>query len=354
MQIRYAEVTLVELPLAHPVRLARLEPIAGVAALFVRLETVHGHNAWGAAIAHPDLTGETAAHALHACQECAYAAPGLHPTNLEFSLAEIEKLAKNSPAARCAFDLAFHDLLGLAAGMPLYRLLGGYRNEMPTAITIPLTDVENSVKIARQLAGEGFRKLKVKGGMDPELDVRRVRAIARALPNHMLWLDADGGYSVSQALEVARTLQGKIEMLEQPTPPKDLDALGQVSRNSPTPVFADQSAQAPETALELAARRLVHGMSVKLATSGGLRPARQIDAIARAARLGTMVSCLIEPALLIAAGLHYALSSPIVQYADLDGHLHLATDPTLAGFRLQDGCLLVSEVPGLGCTVDLA
>jgi L-alanine-DL-glutamate epimerase-like enolase superfamily enzyme len=90
-----------------------------------------------------------------------------------------------------------------------------------------------------------------------------------------------------------------------------------------------------------------------MATCGGLRCAGQIDAIARAAKMATMVSCVIEPALLIAAGLSFALSSPNVQYGDLDGHLELASDPSEAGFSLEDGWLTASEVPGLGCTVNL-
>jgi L-alanine-DL-glutamate epimerase-like enolase superfamily enzyme len=66
-----------------------------------------------------------------------------------------------------------------------------------------------------------------------------------------------------------------------------------------------------------------------------------------------MVSCLIEPALLIAAGLSLALASPNVQYGDLDGHLVLINDPTQAGFILKDGWLIASEVPGLGYSVNL-
>jgi hypothetical protein len=62
---------------------------------------------------------------------------------------------------------------------------------------------------------------------------------------------------------------------------------------------------------------------------------------------------LIEPALLIAAGLSFALSSPNVKYADLDGYLELVFDPSDAGFQLKDGWLTASEVPGLGCTVNL-
>jgi L-alanine-DL-glutamate epimerase-like enolase superfamily enzyme len=142
-------------------------------------------------------------------------------------------------------------------------------------------------------------------------------------------------------------------MLEQPTPAGDLESLRQVTKNSPVPVLADQSLAGPGSALELASQRVVNGLSVKLATCGGLHCARQVDAIARAAHIATMVGCTLEPALLIAAGLSLALSSPNVRYGDLDGHLDLLGDPTLAGFRLEEGWLVASDVPGLGCTVSI-
>jgi L-alanine-DL-glutamate epimerase-like enolase superfamily enzyme len=104
------------------------------------------------------------------------------------------------------------------------------------------------VETARRRARSGFRILKVKGGLHPEQDVRCVQAIHRALPDHTLRLDADGGYNERQALEVARALKDVIEMIEQPTPAADLVALRQVSKLSPVPVLADQSAQGPESA----------------------------------------------------------------------------------------------------------
>jgi L-alanine-DL-glutamate epimerase-like enolase superfamily enzyme len=333
--------------------MAGIPAIHEVTAIFVRLETRQGRSAWGCAVAHPDLTGERPEAAIQACQDCANLAPDLHPVNIEYSLGELAGCAHASPAAQCAFDLAFHDLLSLAADMPMYRLLGGYRNRILTSVTVPVTPVEESVAIAEERAARGFRVLKVKGGVDPEVDVRRVRAIHRALPNHTLRLDADGGYSVQEALDVARALEGRLEMLEQPTPAGDLDGLRQVTELSPVPVLADQSVTGPASALEIAAGRRAHGLSIKLATCGGLRCARQIDAIARAAHLSTMVSCFIEPAMLVAAGLSLALSSPNVHYGDLDGHLDLANDPSQAGFRLEDGWLIAADVPGLGYTVEL-
>lgn len=354
MQITGAEVIPVELPLRNPILTSVQATISSIHAIFVRLETRDGFIAWGCSLPGEQQPRGLSAKLLDACRECADIVLDLHPLDIEYSLAELAAQVGPIPEALCAFDLAFHDLLGLAAGMPLYRIFGGYRDRVLTSATIPIADMQASVDLAEGRAAQGFRNLKVKGGCDPEEDVQRVRAIHRALPELVLRLDADGGYSIEEALEVARALEGKIEMLEQPTPFDDFPALQHVTRISKVPILADQSVRGPESALQLAAGKYADGLSVKVAACGGLRCARQVDAIARAARLATMVNCMIEPALMISAGLSLALSSPNVQYSDLDGYLDLVGDPTRSGFYLQDGYLISSDVPGLGCTVELS
>jgi L-alanine-DL-glutamate epimerase-like enolase superfamily enzyme len=353
MQITRAEVIPVDLKLQHPVRMAGLPVINQIVAIFVRLETSRGQSAWGCTVAQADLTGEKPEDVLRGCRECASLAPDLNPINLEYSLTELATRTKASAGVLCAFDLAFHDLLSLTAGLPLYRILGGYRNRIQTSATIPVASVEESVDMAHRRASQGFRMLKIKGGLSPEEDVRRVHAIASALPHHILRLDADGGYTVQQAIDVANAVGHQIEMLEQPTPADGIANLQAVKKHSPVPVLADQSQRGPASALELAATHSVDGLSIKLVTCGGLRCARQVDAVARAAHLATMVSCFIEPALLIAADLSLALSSPNVRYGDLDGHLDLINDPSQAGFRLEAGWLIAPEVVGIGYTVKL-
>jgi len=353
MQITHAEITPVEMKLKKSIQIAGSASVESVTAVFVRLITRQGQSGWGCTIAHPSLTGELPSKVVDICRDCAAKTPDLHAMNIEYSLAELTPHTRGLASVLCAFDLAFHDLLCQAASMPLYRLLGGYRNRIQTSITIPVASLEESIETAREYASKGFRIFNIKGGLDPDLDVQRVQAIHTALPDHTLRLDADGGYTVRQALDVANALRNQIEMLEQPTPASDLESLGQVSRLSPVPILADQSADSLASALKIAAGHHAHGLSLKLASCGGLRCARQIDAIARAAQIATMVSCLIEPAMLIAAGLSLALSSPNVRYGDLDGHLHLFDDPSQPGFRLEDGWLIASDVPGLGYSVNL-
>ncbi len=356
MQIAHVEIIPHNLHLRVPYRTLYQQEseLEQITVIFVRLETQHGENAWGCAAFDPELTGETFETVLHACQACAARARDLNPLNLEYALAELERLCEGAPSALCAFDVAFHDLLGLVAGLPLHRLLGGYRDRIQTSVTINLCDVNETVERARNRARQGFRILKIKGGRDPEEDVARVRAVHRALPNFILRLDADQGYTVAQALEVAHALAGQLEMLEEPVPTHLGTArLAEITRHSPVPILADQSVCGASAALEIAAHRAANGISVKLSTCGGFRCARQVEAIARAAHLITMVSCLNEPAVLTAAGLAFALSSAGVRYGDLDGHFDLADDPSRPRFILEDGWFIAAETPGLGCTVDL-
>ncbi|HSR34555.1 MAG TPA: enolase C-terminal domain-like protein [Anaerolineae bacterium] len=354
MQIVHVEVVPIELGLRLPFRTAAYPTeIERIDCVFIRIETREGQVAWGCAAFDPHLTGETLERVIDVCRACADRALDLNPLNTEFALAELAPLTEGTPSARCAFDIAFFDLLGLAAGLPLHRLLGGYRYRIQTSITLSLAPVKETVEMARARARQGFRILKLKGGLDCEEDVWRVQAVHDALPNLVLRLDADQGYTVQEALDVARSLEGVLEMLEQPTPADDLRALREVTQHSPIPVLADESLTDPASALEIAGQHAAHALNVKLTTCGGLQCARQVDSIARAARMATMVGCINEPALLIAASLGLALSSPNVRYSDLDGHFDLVGDPTVPGFAFQDGWLVAHDVPGLGCTVEL-
>ena len=352
MQITDVQLVPVELKLRVPYRSVQFAETDRIRVIFVQIETREGQRAWGCAAFDPVLTGETETAVMRACRACADRALDLNPLNIEFALAQLDPLTADSPAARCAFDVAFHDLLGLAAGLPLYRLFGGYRHRIQTSMTVPLADERETVAMAADYARRGFRILKIKGGLDPAGDAGRIRAVRSALPKLIVRLDVEHRYTLQQALDVARALEGAIEMLERPIPPTDRRQLQELTQLSPVPILVDTGAD-PATALDIAAHRAADGFSIRLATCGGLRCARQLDAIARSARLTTMIGCIREPALLIAAGLNLALSSPNVSYGDLDGHFDLDNDPSRPGFFFEEGWLVATDVPGLGCTVEL-
>jgi len=354
MQIKRVSVTPVQLDLRVPFATASYpEPINQIEVVFLHAELVRDYgDAWGCTVLDPlqDLSLE---RVQRICQDCADRLKDLNPLNTQYALTELSKLTEGLRSVKCAFDVLLYDLLGIASDLPLFRLLGGYRDRIQTSITLGLEDVPATVEMAKKYARDGFRIIKLKGGLDPELDVRRVRSLNRAFPELTIRLDADQGYDVQSALDVTRALEGKLEFLEQPTPAENLVSLRQVTENSPIPILADETLRGPASALDIVNEHAAHGVSTKLVSCGGLDAARQIDTIARVGGLSTMVGCLNEPALLIAAGLAFALSSSNVRYGDLDGYFDLDNDPTIPGFSFHNGWLVASESPGLGCRLNV-
>ncbi len=350
MKITRVEAWRADLPLREPYRIA-YETIDRCETAFVRLVTDGRVTGVGCGTADPAMTGETTADTLSALEEIAGPRlegedplrPGLHLQRLREPLA-------GRPAARAAVDLALHDLLGRAAGLPLWRLLGGYRESMPTSITIGIVPADETVARAEALAARGFRCLKIKGGDDPDVDAERVLRVREAVgPGLELRFDANQGYTVEEAVRfVGRVRDARLELLEQPTPAGEPALLGRVTEAVALPVMADESLRSLLDAYRLAHGELADMLNVKLQKVGGLAEALRINAVARAAGLEAMVGCLDEPALGIAAGLAFALSAPNVQYADLDGHLELAEDPTAGAVLLEDGLLRPTDRPGLG------
>ena len=322
--------------------------------VFLRLLTDTGPAGVGCAAPDFGVTGETAQTVLAAIddvvRECL---KGHDPRRVLRVLDELEGPLAGQPAALAAVDMALHDLLARVAGLPLWVLLGGYRESIVTSVTIGIMPADDTVKRALDFAGQGFVALKIKGGRDVDDDIERVRRVREAVGDGVeLRFDANQGYDSDGALRFIEETRGaRLELVEQPTPISHPDALGHVSSGSHLPVMADESLQTLRDAFRIAANDQADMVNVKLMKVGGLAAAQRINAVARAARLEVMVGCMDECALAIAGGLAFALAHRNVLYADLDGHFDLLDDPTAGAVVLEAGRLYPLARPGLG--VDL-
>lgn len=331
------------------------ETIDTIENVFVRLDTDSGFSGWGCAAPDPAVTGEISSDVIDALEACRPALVGTNPLRIMVVLEALRQPLAKTPSARAAVDMALHDLLGKRADMPLYLLLGGYRDRIMTSVTIGILPVEEAVGRAVEWVGRGFQALKLKGGKDVEADIEAVRSVRAAVGSEIqLRFDANQAYSIADCLRfVAATRDAEVEVLEQPTPSGDLDLLGRVTDAVELPVMADESLMTLRDAFLLARQELVDMVNVKLMKVGGIARALEIEAVARAAKLKVMVGCGDESALAISAGVHFALARPNVAYADLDGHLDLVDDPAAGAVLLDEGTLRPSEGPGLGFEPDL-
>ncbi len=354
MQIKSVESWSVTMRLAQPYEIA-YETIDSAVNVFLRLVTDAGLSGYGCAAPDLQVTGETGESALSGLRTIAEPIlKGADPLRLARVLEEVKAPLEKQNSVRAAVDMALHDLLGKVAGLPLWKILGGYRDRMKTSVTIGILPLEETLEAARCHLSKGFDCLKIKGGRNVNEDIERVLRLREAVGKDIeLRFDANQGYTVSETLEfVKATRRAKLELIEQPTAKADPELLGTVTRQVPVPIMADESLISLRDAFRLAKRDLVDMVNIKLMKVGGIVEALQINAVARAAGLEAMIGCMDESALAIAAGLHFALARPNVVYADLDGHFDLIDDPAAGSVTVRDGYLYPSEGPGLGFELD--
>lgn len=350
MKITRVEVWPVVMELTEPYTIA-YQTVSRTTNIFFRIETSEGLTGTGCAAPDEVVTRETPEGTLAALRDVA--SPlllGGDPLRRLTTLTRLREHLPDAPSARAAVDMALHDILGKKAGLPLWRLLGGFRRSILTSVTIGILDTRETVERARDFVGRGFRALKIKGGRDFEQDAERVLKVREAIgPRIELRFDANQGYTVEQALGFLRI--GKtagVVILEQPTPREEPDLMGRVAAGATIAVMADESLMSLRDAFLLAKRDLADMVNVKLMKVGGIDEALQVNAVAASAQLEVMVGCMDESGLSIAAGLHYALSRPNVAFADLDGHLDLIDDPARDAVILRNGRLFPRAAAGLG------
>ncbi|GAB4458159.1 MAG: dipeptide epimerase [Armatimonadaceae bacterium] len=265
-----------------------------------------------------------------------------------------------APGARSALEMALYDAMARAAGVPLYRLMGGDADSpvvRATDISIPLLPPGIVAERAADAASRGFRTLKLKvGGGDGE-DAARVRAVADAAPDALLRLDGNQAFSAHSAVEFVEQvgeLVPRIQLLEQPTRAGDDDALKFVQDHVPFPVFADESCHGAEDARRLLEAQACRGVVLKLAKSG-LTGTYETACVAAEAGGLCLFGCMMESHIGIAAALHLtlALGESVVPLLDLDGHLLVDDRALVSGGPQQDGetMRVDPEQPGLGVSV---
>jgi L-alanine-DL-glutamate epimerase-like enolase superfamily enzyme len=350
MKIRNIEAWPISMKLSEPYSIA-YQDIQEVKNVFIRIETSTGINGYGCAAPDLIITGESHETVLKILSEIA--APSLSgsdPLRHAMLLERLTPLIKNSPSARAAVDMALFDILGRISNLPLWRILGGYRDRIKTSVTIGILPLEETIEKSMEWVKQGFQCLKLKGGRNVESDIVRVIKVRETVGNNIeLRFDANQGYSVEETLKfVNETRSANLELIEQPTPKSQPDLLRNVTNKAHIPVMADESLMTLRDAFRIARRELADMVNIKIMKVGGIFEALQINSVARSAGLEVMVGCMDEAALGIAAGLHFALARPNVAYADLDGHIGLVNDPSAGTINIKDGILYPGNGPGLG------
>jgi L-Ala-D/L-Glu epimerase len=359
MIISSIEVIPVRLPLREPFVVAYAS-YPDTLSVLVRIRTRDGAEGWGEATPDPNVTGETwggTAETLR--RDLAPALIGCDARNRETVLNALDARVEGAPAAKAALDIALHDLVARAAGMPLWQLLGGRAREaLQISRVISIDEPAAMAAAATRHVADGFRTVKVKVGdlADPLLDANRVAAVRQAVgPEIAIKVDVNQGWrNPGTAIAAIRAMAPSLPAyVEQPVLWWDMEGLAEVRRQTGAIIMIDEGCHGPRDMLRAVTLRAADLVNIKLMKSGGILNALKLNAIAEAAGIPAQVGTMVESSIASAAGLHAAIAMSNVKTVEMGGPLMLAEDVGDVGAWYRHDMVTVPDNPGLGISVDV-
>jgi len=365
MKIAAVEVFPVRLPIRAVLTLPRgpsrsLEE--GKRLALVKVTDQDGHVGWGEAGPSRRWSAETLESCVTSIRQ--YLAPavighdifdiaGLHARmNQELAVG----LDPGQPIAKCALDLAVHDLIGKRLGITVQSWLGAKRADSVTlARLVSAATPEEAAQLTTAALAEGYRGFKVKVGHHKALDVDIVRAVVEAARGAYVWADANQAYTLEEAMRMSRAFERLgLTLFEQPVAMSDVYAMKKLLSASGLTIALDEAAIGLPFVIEMLRREAVEGLAIKVSKVGGLHYARQMCDLALNAGLTLIGSGLMDAPIGFAASVHlfaaYGISLPV----DLNGPQFIAEDYLAQPLPIRGQVAYVPDGPGLGVVVDEA
>jgi L-alanine-DL-glutamate epimerase-like enolase superfamily enzyme len=269
-----------------------------------------------------------------------------------------EKLVKSSgfigprglaAAAISTLDTACWDIAGIVAGLPIYKMLGGYRESVETYASQGLwldRSRDELAAEARSLIEAGFTAVKMRAGLaDENEDIERVKAVREAIgPDHGLMVDANQAWDLKQTLRMARRLEAfDLLWLEEPMPFERLDDYGAAKVAMAMPLCTGESNYYKDEAVQLVTRRATDLVMLDLMRMGGVT--EWMKAVKACEALGATVT----PHLFMEHSAHLAAASPNVIWQEYQPWWQ----PIMAQpIELADGKIKLSDRPGFGIALN--
>ena len=303
----------------------------------VKVLTDEGIIGYGEAAPLPFVTGDNLGTVLAVGKEMREALIGMDPRAIGAIHRVMDRLYAGNGAVKAGIDIACYDIAAKAAGVPLYKYLGGDDPHIHSDVTIGIDTPERMAEKALEWIDKGFDILKIKLGEDILTDADRMYAIHEAASRKArLRVDANQGWSVKDTLKVGKELAVLgVELIEQPVAANDFDGLKEIRDRSPLLIAADESCHSINDAMRLASMRAADVINIKLMKCGGIYPAIKIAAICEAAGLSCMIGCMGESTLGNLAGMHLAAALDIIREVDLDSVYILAQDKVRIGCKVK-------------------
>jgi L-alanine-DL-glutamate epimerase-like enolase superfamily enzyme len=237
---------------------------------------------------------------------------GKDPFNVDSIHYQMEKVVYRNTVAKAAIDFALHDIMGKALNVPLYKLIGGkFTDEIPLRGSVGMDTPENMAANAKRIIDAGFKAIKMKVGLEPIVDVDRVKAIRAAIGRDaVIDIDVNGAYAPKDAIWVLQAVSDCVPILvEQPVRRDDLEGLALVRRSVNLPIGACESALTLAEVSRVIQMGAADFFNFKIDRSGGIFPGKYAVKMIEAAGLFVVASEQLGFGVEVAAQAHFGVST---------------------------------------------
>jgi len=325
--------------------------------LLIAVKTDEGLIGYGEAAPIKKVTGDSKEEALEFLKKAIPFLKNKNPCDVSEIHNHLEMISSKmgliSQTAKTAIDYACYDIWGKSEKKAIYQILGSNRPRIvPTSIGFGIETPEELVKSTEDWMekfkdnGPWLLKLKLEG--NPEMDLKRVFAVADVFPREIK-LDPNQAYTdpkvaVKAFNELYATLGSKIALIEEPCPKGDLQKIKYVTENTEIPILADETGATLEDIKQIIKERAADGVNIKLPKIGGFYWAVQAAKLLNAENMRIQVGSMVESRVGLAAAANFAAGTTGVSDTDLDGDLYYVTNvvtneslPFIWGARVPSG-----------------
>lgn len=177
--------------------------------------------------------------------------------------------------AKGALEAAIWDAEAKQKNLPLWKLIGGARQEIASGVSIgikgSLEELVSAVKVELQA---GYQRVKIK--IKPGKDIDQVRRLRKEFPEIKLMVDANSAYRLEDLPLLKHLEEFYLMMIEQPLGWDDLYGHVEVQKHLQTPICLDECIHTEEQARAAVALGACRIINIKLGRVGGFTPARRI------------------------------------------------------------------------------
>ncbi len=275
---------------------------------------------------------------------------GVDPTDLHVLNRRMDALLRGHPYVKAALDNACWDILGQAAGMPVFKLLGG-RQQGPLALYRAISQEAPKI-MASKIDGyrkEGYKKFQLKVGGNPDQDIERIRQCREILaPSEVLVADANTGWTMHEAARVVAAVKDLDVYIEQPCP--SYEECLTIRRRTALPFVLDENIDGVQVLLRGIEDHAFDAINLKISKVGGLTRARQMRDLCVATGIVMTIEDTWGGDFVTAAIAHLAQSTPEeFLLSTTDFNSYGTRDIATGAPKRIDGKMSATDAPGLGC-----